>query len=277
MTKLKLEQARKRAEAAKMAYEQTAKMELSKLEDKASVAELEWRIECGFDEKTGLVPGLNDPIFPSVSIKEKSYVTTSSDLCNGKVGLEPCLNPAFKFTDHGVDRINTSEIQLQTFSLSTAIECASNSKSLSVTTPQVTYAICSALNFVEPKYTRSNMSQASSDIDSRVHVVSSKITPVVLQATPVTVSQYKPTIVPQAAPSLLPTVDVVSSPITPVVTPRETQPVYCTLYTAPFQSTPMSAPQGYQANNSSETGYLRQQQTNNTNTDPVPRDHVSAM
>ena len=94
------------------------------------------------------------------------------------------------------------------------------------------------------------MSQASSAIYSVVHVVSSQITPVLSQATPVTVPQCKPTIGPQAAPSLVPTVDVVSSPIPPVVTPRKTQPVYSTWYTAPFRSTPSKPPsQEYHANN----------------------------
>ena len=66
VSKLKLDMARARAtedaEASRMAYEHKQRMELRRLEEEASLAELEWKIETEYNDEGGLTPGAASPL-----------------------------------------------------------------------------------------------------------------------------------------------------------------------------------------------------------------------
>ena len=66
VSKMKLDLARARAkeeaEAARMAYEHKQRMELRRLEEEASLAELEWKIETGYNDEGGLTPSAAVPL-----------------------------------------------------------------------------------------------------------------------------------------------------------------------------------------------------------------------
>ena len=64
--KMKLDLARARAkeeaEVARMAYEHKQRMELRRLEEEASLAELEWKIETEYNDEGGLTPSATSPL-----------------------------------------------------------------------------------------------------------------------------------------------------------------------------------------------------------------------
>ena len=66
VSKMKLDLARARAkeeaEAARMAYEHKQRMELRRLEEEASLAELEWKIETEYNDDGGLTPNAASPL-----------------------------------------------------------------------------------------------------------------------------------------------------------------------------------------------------------------------
>ena len=66
VSKMKLDLARARAreeaEAARMAYEHKQRMELRRLEEEASLAGLEWKIETEYNDEGGLIPSAASPL-----------------------------------------------------------------------------------------------------------------------------------------------------------------------------------------------------------------------
>ena len=76
VAKMKLEKARSRLREQ---LELTATMELAKLEDEAEIAELEWKIESGYDDETGLVSGMT---VPGVSGQAQSVGVACSGLAH---------------------------------------------------------------------------------------------------------------------------------------------------------------------------------------------------
>lgn len=66
VSKTKLDMARARAkeeaEAIRMAYEHKQRMELRRLEEEATLAELEWKIEMEYNEEEALTPGAAGPL-----------------------------------------------------------------------------------------------------------------------------------------------------------------------------------------------------------------------
>ena len=76
-SKIKLARARTRdeAEAARLAYEHGRKMELRRLEEEATLAELEWKIETQYDENAP-PPGVVSPMFATTFLVDKEPHST---------------------------------------------------------------------------------------------------------------------------------------------------------------------------------------------------------
>ena len=75
VSKMKLDLARARvreeAEAARMAYEHKQRMELRRLEEEASLAELEWKIETEYNDEGGLTAGAASPLDATTFLVDK--------------------------------------------------------------------------------------------------------------------------------------------------------------------------------------------------------------
>ena len=75
VSKMKLDLARARAreeaEAARMAYEHKQRMELRRLEEEASLAELEWKIETEYNDEGGLTAGAASPLDATTFLADK--------------------------------------------------------------------------------------------------------------------------------------------------------------------------------------------------------------
>ena len=79
VSKMKLDlakaRAREEAEAARLAYEHRQKMELRRLEEEETLAELEWKIETQYDENTQ-APGVVSPMFAPTFLVDKQPQST---------------------------------------------------------------------------------------------------------------------------------------------------------------------------------------------------------
>ncbi|KAL9975234.1 hypothetical protein ACROYT_G012368 [Oculina patagonica] len=75
VSKMKLDLARARAkeeaEAARMAYEHKQRMELRRLEEQATLAELEWKIEMEYNDEEALTPGAAGPLDAATFLVDK--------------------------------------------------------------------------------------------------------------------------------------------------------------------------------------------------------------